>query len=67
VVVVIGYYVRWNISVVLKFLIINVTATVTATLVYEMLIKRIDIVRVLFGIKPRAKRQPALRPVEQKA
>jgi glucan biosynthesis protein C len=68
VVVVIGYtVVQWNISVVLKFLVISVAATVTAILVYEVLIKRIDVVRVLFGMKPRAKRQPALRPVEQKA
>jgi glucan biosynthesis protein C len=68
VIVVIGYYVvQWNASVVLKFLIITVAVTVTAILVYEVLIRRIEVARVLFGMKPRAKQRPALRPVEQKA
>jgi peptidoglycan/LPS O-acetylase OafA/YrhL len=68
VIVAIGYYVvRWNVGVLLKFLIINVAAAVTVTLVYEVLVKRINGMRVLFGMKPQAKQRPSLRPADQKA
>jgi glucan biosynthesis protein C len=68
VIVVIGFYVvQWNASLLFKFLVINVAATVTTILVYELLVKRTNVTRILFGMKPQAKKRTTLRPVEQNA
>jgi peptidoglycan/LPS O-acetylase OafA/YrhL len=56
VIVLIGYYVvQWHLSILLKFLIINATALIATVSVYEMLIRRVNVSRFLFGLKPRRK------------
>jgi len=67
VIVIVGFYVvQWNIGVLLKFLIIVVAATVVTALGYELLVKRTNVTRFLFGMKVQVKKPPALRSVEQK-
>lgn len=57
VIVIIGFYaVQWNVGVLTKFLIIVIAAMVTTTLVYDLLVKRTNVTRFLFGMKPRAKK-----------
>lgn len=63
VLLVIGYYVtRWEIPDLLKFAIIAVSGFSMVMILYEFLIRRTNILRVLFGMKPKAKSQlnPAL-------
>ena len=53
-VVLIGYYVvRWNIGVWPEFLIIGVASIPAILLVYEVLVRRTNAMRFLFGMKPR--------------
>jgi glucan biosynthesis protein C len=63
VIVVIGFYVvQWNrlaeFGEAAKFALIAVTATVATVLTYDLLIKRTNLTRFLFGMKPLEKRQP---------
>jgi hypothetical protein len=52
VIVVIGFYVvQWNIGALPKFLIISVAALVITLLLYEIMIRRIMLMRFLFGMK----------------
>ncbi len=54
VLLVFGYFVtRWLIPDPLKFLIIAISSFAFIMLVYEFLIRRINLLRVLFGMKPR--------------
>jgi hypothetical protein len=52
----IGYYVtRWEIPDPAKFFIIALSSFTVIIVIYEFLIRRINILRVLFGMKPRVK------------
>jgi peptidoglycan/LPS O-acetylase OafA/YrhL len=54
----IGYYVtRWEIPDPAKFFIIALSSFTVIIVIYEFLIRRINILRVLFGMKPRVKAQ----------
>jgi hypothetical protein len=51
-IIIIGYYVvQWNIGVLPKFLIISLSSLAIVMLVYELVIRRIAVVRFLFGMK----------------
>ena len=64
VIIVIGFYVvQWNTSVGLKYLTISATSFVAIMLIYEFLVRRINVFRFLFGMrltKPRQKSRAAL-------
>jgi peptidoglycan/LPS O-acetylase OafA/YrhL len=54
VIVIVGYYVvRWPIGIWPQFLAIGAAAAVLTVLVYEMLIRRANVVRFLFGMRPK--------------
>lgn len=46
------YVVRWNISIIEKFLVISTASLVATVFLYELVVKRINVVRFLFGLKP---------------
>lgn len=53
VLVILAYYViQWNIPVVIKFLILSTATLTICVLIYDLLIKRNNITRFLFGMKP---------------
>lgn len=58
VLVAIGFYiVRWNVDVMTKFMVIS-TATLLVTIaLYELLIRRFNLTRFLFGLKPIARQK----------
>jgi len=59
VIVVIGYYVvQWSLGIWPKFLVITLVSLVTTTLLYELFVRRINVLRFLFGMKPRPKIVP---------
>ncbi len=58
VLLVVGYFVtRWQIPDALKFLVILVVSFIFIMVVYEFLIRRINLLRVLFGMKARIRKQ----------
>jgi glucan biosynthesis protein C len=60
----VGYYVlRWHIPGPAKFTLISLSSFTIILLIYEFLIRRINLVRVLFGMKP----YPAKRLTQQAA
>jgi glucan biosynthesis protein C len=68
VIVIIGFYVvQWPIGLLPRFLIIVLAAIAATLLIYELLVKRSNVTRVLFGMKPRRKKVAARRVAEQKA
>ncbi len=61
VIISIGFYVvQWSAGVGLKYLTISTTSFVVIMLVYELLVRRINILRFLFGMKPERKPKEAL-------
>jgi hypothetical protein len=60
VLIVVGYFVvQWDIPDLLKWFVITPTSFVIIIGAYEWLIRRSNVLRVLFGLKPR---QPAAQP-----
>lgn len=58
VLLVIGYFIiQWNIPDLVKFLIIAPTSFGIIVGLYEYLVRRVDILRILFGMKPQARLQ----------
>jgi glucan biosynthesis protein C len=52
VIIIIGFYiVKWNTSIMVKFLIISTTSLVITIALYDLLIKRTKVTRFLFGMK----------------
>ena len=52
VIVIIGYYVvQWNTGILIKYVTILVGAIVVSTIVYELLVKRTNVTRFLFGMR----------------
>ena len=59
----IGYFVtRWPIPDLGKFLLINGTSFILIAVAYEFLIRRVNVLRVAFGIKPQAKEMIRVQP-----
>lgn len=59
VIVFIGYYViRWNAGVLVKFLAVVLASLALTTLIYDILVKRTNITRFLFGMRPRKRKPP---------
>jgi len=57
----IGFYVvQWNTGVGLKYLTISITSFVAIMLIYELLVRRINILRFLFGMRLKRKPRAAL-------
>jgi len=55
VVVVIAFYtIPWDISLGIKFLFVSTAALIATLLIYDLLIRRWNVTRVLFGLKPLA-------------
>jgi glucan biosynthesis protein C len=70
VIVVIGFYVvQWNTSILPKYVTILVAAVVVSTIIYDLLIKRTNVTRFLFGMRLKKKpaEAPARRPEETAA
>ena len=64
VLLIIGYYVtRWQIPDLGKFVIIASISFMFIMVLYEFLIRRVNILRILFGMKVRAKTQAATAPI----
>jgi hypothetical protein len=52
VIVTIGFYVvQWNAGIALKYLVISTSSLIVVMLLYELLIKRFNLLRFLFGLK----------------
>lgn len=47
-----GYVVQWNTAVAVKFLVISVTSFILIMAAYELLIRRLNWMRFLFGMRP---------------
>jgi len=57
IIVLIGFYVvQWAASIPIKFLTILLAATVTTFAIYELLVKRTNVTRFLFGMRPKKKK-----------
>ena len=57
-IIVIGYYViQWKISPLLMCVIITLASTAIVLLVYEFLVRRIPVLRFLFGMRAKATEQ----------
>ena len=62
VIVVIGFYVvQWNAGIPLKYLVITTASLIGSILIYDLLVKRTNITRALFGMKPISPPSPAGR------
>ncbi len=56
VIITIGFYVvQWNSGVGLKYLMISSTSLITIMAIYELLVRRLKIIRFLFGMRPKRK------------
>jgi len=59
----VGYFVtRWPIPDLLKFVVISGSSFLIIAVVYEFLIRRINVLRVAFGMKPRPKQVVTVQP-----
>ena len=57
IIITIGFYVvQWNVGIGLKYLTISTTSFVAIMLIYELLVRQINVLRFLFGM--RLKRKP---------
>ena len=62
VIIIIGFYVvQWQASVLVKYATILVAALIATTLIYDLLVKRTNVTRFLFGMRLKKK------PVEERA
>lgn len=57
--------VQWSIPDLLKFVVILVSSLAVTLVLYEFLIRRFNVLRVLFGLKPSPRKAP--KPVEPQA
>ena len=64
VLVAIGFYVvRWSAGVMEKFWVISTTSIIATIVLYELLIRRNNVARFLFGLKPICSKQVLTQPV----
>jgi glucans biosynthesis protein C len=55
----IGFYVvQWNTNIGLKYLIVSIASFFTIMIIYELLVRRINVIRLLFGLRPLKKKEP---------
>jgi glucan biosynthesis protein C len=47
------YIVRWNTAIITKFLVISVISFVLIAATYELLIRRFNFIRFVFGMRPK--------------
>ena len=47
------YVVKWSTSVLVKYGTISVATYVVTTILYEVLVRRVSVIRFLFGMRPR--------------
>ncbi len=52
--VIIFFFARWNVNMVARFLIVSTLALAATLVIYDLLIKRVNVARWLFGMKPRS-------------
>lgn len=51
---IVGFYIaEWHMSIIPKYLILATVSFIAIMTVYELLIRRINVVRFLFGLKPK--------------
>jgi peptidoglycan/LPS O-acetylase OafA/YrhL len=63
VIVIVGYYVvQWNAGAVPKFLVVCAVALVITVLLYDLIVRRVNVIRFLFGMKPKVRRIKAAQP-----
>ena len=59
IIVIIGFYVvQWQLGLAVKYVVILVAATAVTALLYELLVKRFNLFRFLFGMRPLKKEKP---------
>lgn len=64
-IVAVGFYVvQWEASVAVKFVTILVGSFAVTALVYEVVVRRIGVLRFLFGMRPKRRRAASLSPGE---
>jgi glucan biosynthesis protein C len=67
VLVIIGFFVvEWEMGALVKFLTIMVASLVATVLVYDLVVKRVNVVRFLFGMRPMRRRSPTSASYPQK-
>ena len=60
-IVVIGFYVvQWEVSVLVKFIVITLSSLVATLLLYEIGVRRTRLTRFLFGMKPKRRQEVGL-------
>lgn len=65
VIIVVGYFIiPWTAAVSLQYLFLSVASFAAIMMLYELCVRRINVIRFLFGLKPR-KRQPASGPQQE--
>jgi peptidoglycan/LPS O-acetylase OafA/YrhL len=64
IIVIVGFYVvQWQLGIAVKYVLILVAATAVTALLYELLVRRFNLFRFLFGLKPLKKeKQPVPAP-----
>jgi hypothetical protein len=50
------YIVQWNTAIIIKFLVISVISFTLIASTYELLIKRFNVIRFVFGMRPKTKK-----------
>jgi glucans biosynthesis protein C len=59
IIVSIGFYVvQWNTSIGLKYLTVCTVSFIAIMIIYELLVRRINVIRLLFGMRPLKKKEP---------
>jgi glucan biosynthesis protein C len=68
VIIVVGYFVlRWDVPLAVQFVAIMALATGASFAIYDVLVRRTNVMRFLFGMKPLPPKVPAPEPVRQAA
>lgn len=55
------YAVQWEVDLLVKLLVVIIGSFALSLGLYELLVRRINPIRVLFGMKPRSQKMPSLR------
>jgi glucan biosynthesis protein C len=59
------FIIQWHMSIAAKYLVITTATTVTTVVVYDVLVKRTNVTRFLFGMRPQVKEPSVPRSAEQ--
>jgi len=67
IIIVIGFYiVRWDSGIGLKYLVISTTSFIAIMAVYELLVRRVNVLRFLFGMRTSRKTRPGIAGVGER-